>query len=77
MLTAESAITDAPALLGLVVVGIEDPPKMAATDVTVGVVSNVICVTATSESSISFLGDSLSSVIIGLCSELITFPDRR
>ena len=67
MLTAESAITDAPALLILVVVGTTDPPKLAATGVTVGVVSAVTCVTDASKLPIAFLGDSHSSVIMGVC----------
>ena len=44
MLTAESAITNVPALLGLVVVGTTYLPKLAVIDVTTGVVSVVTCV---------------------------------
>ena len=75
MLTDKLVVIDALALLGLVVVETIDPPELAAIDVKTGVVSAVSCVTTTSESSISFLGDSLSSVIMGVCSDLINFPD--
>ena len=75
MLTIESTITDAPSLLGLVVVEAADPPELVATGVTVGILSVITCVTAASESPMSFLADSHSLIIMGVCSGLITFPD--
>ena len=77
MLTTESAITDAPTLLGLAVVETTEPPDMVATGVTMGDVLAIKCLTVASKSPISFLGDSYSLVIMGVCLGLITFPDRR
>ena len=76
MLTFEKTIIDALILLGLAVVEIVDPPKKDYTGVKMGVVLVITCVTTASESPISFLGDSHSLVIMGLCSDLITFPDQ-
>ena len=76
MLTTESAIKDVPTLLRFAIARTKETSELAVTDVITGVVSAVTCVRDTSESSTSFLGDSISSTIMGVFPDLITFPDQ-